>query len=551
MDPIDLAVIIIYAVGIVAFGIYAGMKANKKAAVGNRAESYFLAGGTLKWPVIGLALFATNISTVHLVGLAEAGYLTGITQGNFELGAGVCLAFLAVFFTPFFIRSKVATLPDFLEKRYSRGSRDIFAILSILSAILIHIGFSLYTGAIVINGLFGINLDITTAILIIAALTGVYTIIGGLTAVVVTESIQTIIMLVGTIIITAIGFVKVGGWHGLVTHVPTEHMELFTDEFQGSSKLRWFTFMPGYFIIGVWYWCTDQTIVQRVLGARDENQARLGALFAGFLKLLPLFIIVLPGVIAFSLVNQGKMDGTSFKSADTYVTLIRELLPTGLKGLLAATLLSAVMSTVSGALNSIGTLVSYDLFKRRKPDASEKSLVLIGRITSAVALVFAIIWSAHLNPDGIFTALQSVIVNIAPPITCVFLFGVFWKKASSKASLITLVFGSVLGLVVFLTNQNFFMSPETVTLGKDWADFQIAHKLDYMLVGVYSFLLCCVVMIAFSYLFPHEHTEESRKLTWNSPLEALQGQASPGLANYKFLTLVLLSAIAIIYIWLW
>lgn len=551
MHPLDLTVIVLYAIGIVAFGIYAGVRSNKKATVNNQAENYFLAGGTLKWPVIGLALFATNISTVHLIGLAEAGYMSGITQGNFELGAGICLAILAVFFTPFFIRSKVATLPDFLEKRYSRGARDIFTVLSILSAILIHIGFSLYTGAVVINGLFGINLDITTAILIIAVLTGVYTIIGGLTAVVVTESIQTVIMLVGTLLITIIGFVKVGGWNGIVSNVPAEHMTLFADDYRGAGKLRWFTFIPGYLIIGIWYWCTDQTIVQRVLGARDENQARLGALFAGFLKLLPLFIIVLPGVICFSLVQQGKLDGNSFESKDTYIFLIRELLPIGLKGLLAATLLSAVMSTVSGALNSIATLVSYDLIKRRNPDVSQKKLVFIGRVTSGIALILAIIWSTKLNPEGIFTAIQSVIVNIAPPITCVFLFGVFWKKASSKASIITLIVGSVIGLAIFLTNQNFFMDEASCSIGGDWANFQTANKLEYMLVGTYQFILCAIVMTACSYIFPHQHTDESRKLTWNSPLEALQGEASGGLANYKFLTAVLLTAIGAIYIWLW
>lgn len=554
MHPFDLTVIILYAIGIVALGIYAGLKSNKKATPGNQADNYFLAGNSLKWPVIGLALFATNISTVHIIGLAEAGFKSGkgLTEGNFELMAGLCLAILAVFFAPFFIRSKVSTLPDFLEKRYSRGSRDLLTVLSIFSAVLIHIGFTLYTGAVVINGLFGIELNLTVSILIIAALTGVYTIIGGLTAVVVTESIQTIIMLLGTILITVIGYNMAGGWESIKASVPSEQLTMFADDYQGSDKLRWFTFIPGYFVIGIWYWCTDQTIVQRVLAAKDENQARLGALFAGFLKLLPLFIIVLPGVIFLSLVNQGIVStDENFKASETYLSLIKEVLPIGLKGLLAATLLSAVMSTVSGSLNSIATLVSFDLLKRRNPDATDKSLVLAGRITASIALLLAIIWSSSMNPDGIFTEMQGIVVNVAPPITTVFLLGVFWKKASAKASLLTLIIGSLVGLILFLTGQNFFFNQEEVTIATDYNNFLATNYLDYMLVGIMHFAICVGIMIIGSHIYPHKHTAESSQLTWNSPLEALQGKASPGLANYKFLTLLLITTVAAIYVWLW
>lgn len=542
MHPLDLAVIVIYAVGIVVFGLVAGIRANKKARTEDKASNYFLAGGNLKWPVIGLALFATNISTVHLVGLAEAGYASGLAKGNFEIMAGLCLAILAIFFAPIFIRSKVATLPDFLEQRYSRGSRDIVAILSIFSAIVIHIGFSLLAGASVINGMFGLDWNITTSIFVIAILTGIYTIIGGLTAVVVTESIQTIIMLIGAILITAIGFYKVGGWEGINTHVPADHFKMFADDYmRDQSLLRWWSFIPGYLIIGIWYWCTDQTIVQRVLGAKDENHARVGALFAGFIKLLPIFIIVLPGVICLSLVNQGLLDGSKFQAKDTLVFMISEILPIGLKGLMAATLLSAVMSTVSGALNSIGTLVSYDLVKRWNPSISEISLVTTGRIAGTVALVLAIIWSISLDPAGIFDKIQQVIINIAPPITCVFVFGVFWKKASAKASIATLLIGSAIGISIFILDTRKLQS---------WIDFKHQLTLDYMLVGVVIFAICSVIMIVTSLIFPHKHSAASEKLVWNSPLEALQGKPWPGIGNYKFLSALLVLCLIGIYLWL-
>ena len=443
MGLLDILVVVAYLVAIVGLGCWAGLRAETSSNATDRAKEYFLAGGTLKWPVIGLALFATNISTVHLVGLAEAGYTSGLLMGNFELLAGFTLVVLAIFFAPFYIRARVATLPDFLEKRYSRASRDIVAVLSVFSAIFIHIGFSLYTGAVVLNGIFGVELSKTACVLAIALLTGVYTIIGGLTAVVVTESLQTLILLAGAIVITFVGWFRVGGWEGIVTNVPEMHLTLLRSADEPGG-LPWYSLIFGYPVIGIWYWCTDQTIVQRVLGARDENHARAGALFAGFIKILPIFIFVLPGTICYALVKQGTLDGSALNgSADTYAFLIRELLPPGLKGLMAAALLAAVMSTVSGALNSIGTLVSYDLLKRWRPEVTDRTLLSVGRWSSFLAMVLAIVWSLSLHPDGIFQSVNAMITYLAPPMTCVFLFGISWRRASSTAAATTLLVGSV------------------------------------------------------------------------------------------------------------
>ena len=372
IENIDFGIILIYFIAIVGLGIWVSLRNRKR----NQASGYFLAGKSLKWPMIGLALFATNISTVHLVSLAEEGYTNGLAYGNFEWMAPFTLILLAIFFVPFYIRSHVTTLPDFLEKRYSRSSRDWLAFLSIISAIFIHIGFSLYAGAVVLEGMFG--LDKMTSIILIAGMTGLYTIIGGLRAVVITESVQTVILLMGAIILTAIAFVKVGGWSGLQQGVDS-HLLTVLRPHGDSSGLPWYSILLGYPIIGIWYWCTDQTIVQRVLGAKDEHHARMGPLFAGFIKILPVFIFVLPGLICLALINKGLLPALPLgangqaNAAQTYSHMIAHLLPIGLRGLIAAALMAALMSTVSGALNSVATLFTYDFYKRWAPASSGRA----------------------------------------------------------------------------------------------------------------------------------------------------------------------------------
>jgi len=322
----DTAIIVAYIVGILALGCWAGLRRRAR----DKADEYFLAGKTLRWPVIGLALFATNISTVHLVSLAEEGYTNGLAYGNFEWMAPFTLIALALFFAPFYIRSGVATLPDFLEKRYSRASRDWLAILSIISAIFIHIGFSLYAGATVLEGLFGIPK--MWSIVLIAAITGLYTMVGGLMAVVLTESVQTIILLAGAFVLTAISLVKVGGWSELAEQVDPVKLTVLRPA-GDASGLPWYSVFLGYPIIGIWYWCTDQTIVQRVLGAKDENHARTGALFAGFIKILPVFIFVLPGLVCLALIAKGVIPPLPLNEAGqpdaalTYSHMIGTLLP--------------------------------------------------------------------------------------------------------------------------------------------------------------------------------------------------------------------------------
>jgi SSS family solute:Na+ symporter len=329
----DIIISVAYILGIVLLGLWAGRKQQ-----GGSASQYFLAGRSLKWPSIGLALFATNISTVHLVSLAQSGFDTGLLNGDFEWMAAFTLILLALFFAPFYIRSGVATLPDFLEKRYDRSSRDWLTVISVVSAIIIHIAFSMLAGGIVLKTLFGFNMYVS--VIIISLITAVYTILGGLKAVVITESIQTVVLVTGAVIITVSAWQRMGGWHPMVQvlHDSGGLNRLSMMRPAGDAGgMPWYSVLLGYPVLGIWYWCADQTIVQRVLGARDENHARVGPLFCGFIKILPVFIFVMPGLFAYTLARTGRLDlGGMSNSKGIYTLMITQLLPTGLVGILVA-----------------------------------------------------------------------------------------------------------------------------------------------------------------------------------------------------------------------
>jgi len=542
LKSLDLSISILYILGILAIGLWAGISHRRKSKA-NAAGEYFLAGKTLKWPAIGLALFATNISTVHLVSLAQSGFDSGLLNGNFEWMAAFTLILLSLFFVPFYIKSGVATLPDFLEKRYDRSSRDWLAVISVVSAIIIHIAFSMLAGGIVLKTLFGLNMYVS--VIVICIITAIYTIIGGLKAVVVTESIQTVVLLAGAFIISYAAFNKMGGWEPMtdVLKNKSEMDKLSMLRPHGdSSGMPWYTVFLGYPILGIWYWCADQTIVQRVLGAKDENHARVGPLFCGFIKILPVFIFVLPGLFAYTLVQTGHLDVSSLgvddkgnvNSKGIYTLMITQLLPSGLIGVLVAALLSGLMSQVSGALNSISTMVSYDMYQRYRPEASDKQLIRIGKIAAGIALVFSLGLLPLLNRyESIFSGINDIIAHIAPPITCVFLLGVFWKGASAQSAKLTLWIGSVLGVVVFAINKIF---PETL----------IGH-IPFMMMAFYLFCTCVIIQVSFSYIYPVQHTEESAQLYWKSPWEPLQGTAWKGLGNYKVLSGLLLLVTAVLY----
>lgn len=501
-------------------------------------------------------MFAANISTVHLVSLSESAYKYGLVYGNFEWMAGFTLILLSLFFAPLYLRSRVPTLPDYLERRYNRNCRDWLAVISIVSAIVIHIGVALYTAAWVLRGIMGIPPEATILgidalmffIIVLGVLTGIYTMFGGLLAVVMTESVQTVLLLIGAICITVVGFIKIGGWDMLVnilaTHqhpmagMPEAKITWGTGNFLNMlrtdgdpSGLPWYSILLGYPVLGIWYWCCDQTIVQRVLAAKDEKNARLGPLFCAFLKILPVFFFVLPGVICVALVQSNYFNGEAPKvAADTYTFMITHMLPVGLKGLIAAAMLAAAMQTCSAALNSTATLFAYDIYKRWKPGVTDHKLVTIGKVTTVIATIVAIILSPIFGHySTIIEGLNKLISYIAPPITCVFLFGVFWKKATGKAAYITLVSGAVLGLAMFLLDWNGIYSG------------------NFMMTAFYLLVICSLIMYGSSIMYPETLKEEAKLLVWENWKEPLQSKTGKGLADYRVLSVIVLVTFVLLY----
>ena len=549
MDPLDWTIIVAYLVAVVGLGLVAGFWRRKNER-GGEGGHYFLAGNTLAWPVIGLAMFAANISTVHLVSLAEAAYKYGLVFGNFEWMAGFTLILLALFFAPLYLRSRVATLPDFLERRFNRGCRGVLSVISLFSAIVIHMGVALYTAAWVLRGildlapgekLFGAD-ALMLFIVVLGLLTGIYTMLGGLLAVVWTESVQTVLLLTGAVVITVTGYLKIGGWaelaHTLASHphplasVAGSSVTWGTGNFLNlargaadASGLPWYSVLLGYPVLGIWYWCGDQTIVQRVLAAKDERNARLGPLFCAALKILPVFLFVLPGVICVALVQKHCFNGAAPQTAaDTYTFMLTHLLPVGLKGLVAAAMLAAAMQTCSAALNSSATLVAYDLFKRYKPDLGDHQLVRIGKITTVLGTLLAIVASPLFGHYAtIFQGINKLISYVAPPITTVFLLGVFWKRASGKAAFITLVAGIALGCVAF------------------YLDWNRIYRGDFMLIAFWLFVACVAIMVITTLWFPEPLKAEARLLVWENWREPLRSSAGGrGLADYRAVSVVLL-----------
>ena len=541
MSLIDILVIALYLIGITVIGLWVVRKKSMNS------DGYFLAGRSLKWPVIGAALFASNISTIHLVGLAASGFSDGLVWGNFEWMAIIILIILALIFAPFYYKNKIATLPEFMEIRYNATARTCLAILGLLGALFMHIGVSLYAGAVVLEHFFGVNVYVS--ILVISLITAIYTVVGGLQSVVITESIQTVILLGGAIILTIYGIMALPdhGIHSLEDlkrAAKPEQLSIIPSS-SNSSGLTWSSILLGYPVLGIWYWCADQTIVQRVLGAKDENHARVGPLFCGFIKILPVFIFVLPGLFAYTLAQSGKLDISLLKSIDAtgkevvnskgiYTLMITQLLPTGLIGILVAALLSGLMSQVSGALNSISTMAGYDIYKRYRPDASDKQLVKVGKIAAGIALVFSLGLLPLLNRyESIFNGLNDIIAHIAPPITCVFLLGVFWKKASATSAKITLWAGSALGAIVFAVNKIF-------------VDTSFAH-IPFMMMAFYLFCACFIMQICLSYAYPVKHNSQSEVLYWKSWREPLQSPGWKGLGNYKTLSVILLLLMGVLF----
>lgn len=528
LTPLDTLVVVAYLVGILAAGIWS---TRKQALTGN---VYFLAGRSLNWAMIGAALFASNISTIHLIGLAAAGYTDGLVWGNFEWMAVLTLILLGLVFAPFYFRTKISTLPEFLERRYGPESRAFLAFMGIVAALFIHIGMSLYAAAAVFERFAGI--DTRASILVISLVTGIYTVAGGLKAVVVTEAIQTVFLLAGAIGITAASIAALPG-HGIRTwsefHAAAKPDQLSMIHQQSAAGLEWYAVLLGYPVLGVWYWCTDQTIVQRVLGAKTEADARNGPLFAGLLKILPVFIMVLPGVIGYVLYR----DVIGKDANQTLPILIDRLAPSGFKGLILAGLLAALMSTVASALNSCATLVAVDIVGRIRPGESDAAQVRIGRVAAVVVMLLAMFWSSFGSRyNSIFEAINAIASELAPPITTVFVWGVFWRRGTRQASLATLIFGFLLGGLLFVLDLPVVGTTKLITVGMG---------IPFLMQAWWAFCLCSLVFVGVSLATPAPPAAQLIPVTWDGPSALL---ASGDSRSRRFAGLLLVT-LAVLY-WL-
>ena len=537
---VDLAIVVGYLLGITGIGVIVGRRQTETST------GYFLASRSLGWGTVGLALFATNISTVHLIGLASSGYSDGMVVGNFEWMAPFLLILLGLVFAPFYFRTKIATLPEYLEGRYGPGSRTVLAVMAVFGALFIHIGVSLYAGAVMVQNF--VAVPIVWSIVLVSLLTVIYTVAGGLKAVVVTESIQTILLLVGAVAVTAFGIVALGrdadihSLGALRQAVKPGQLSVIRQE----GPYAWYYMVIGYPVIGVWYWCADQTIVQRVLGAKSERDAQVGPVFCGFIKILTPLVMILPGVFCYVLFR----DRVGDNGDKALIELIRGLLPIGLQGLVIAGLLAALMSTVAGALNSTATLVSIDIVKRMRPATKDQTLVRIGQVTAVVVMVLAMLWSTQGERfGGIFKGINQMISVLAPPISAVFIWGIFWRRASSSGALATLIFGFLLGAVVFVLD---FPAVSGYVLGfdSDGAARQLFTRtldMPFMLQAGILFGICSAVLVGVSLVTPPPDPAQVEHYCWKNPLAVITEKPVSGLFDPRILAVLLVIAMAICY----
>jgi len=508
LTTVDWLVIAGYFVVVFAVAVAVSGRRSVRAS----AENYFLGSRNSGWFIIGASLFASNIGSEHLVGLAGTGAASGVAVGQFEILASLILLLLGWFFVPFYLKSGVFTMPEFLERRYSPAARWYLAVISIVGYVLTKISVTVFAGGIVFEALMG--LDFWTGALIVVIATGVYTVFGGLRAVLYTDMLQAFVMVGGAIAVTVIGLDAAGGWDSVRAEAGSDFFDMWKP--LTDPSFPWTGILLGAPILGVWYWCTDQFIVQRVLSARNVDNARRGAIFGGFLKLLPVFIFVIPGIIAYTLAARGELQLATPDQA--LPALIGTLLPSGLRGLVVAGLLAALMSSLSSVFNSCSTLITWDVYRKLHPGASERTLVIVGQVATVVLVGLGLLWipMMKLISGQIYQYLQSVQAYISPPIAAVFLIGIFWKRVNASGAIAALGTGFVLGMLRLVLELN------KSSLG-DGPLAWIAG-INFLHFAILLFVVCSLVLVLVSLGTPPPAEEQVAGLTLQTRGEATSSQ---------------------------
>ena len=482
---------------------------------------YFLAGRNAGWVVIGASIFTSNIGSEHIVGLAGQGASTGLAMAHWELHAW-CLIVLAGLFVPFYYKSAVQTIPEFLERRFSARTRLILSCVSLVAYVFTKVSVTVYAGAIVFQALlpeFSVNLfGFTLNAFWLGAfstviITGIYTVFGGMRAIMNTATPQAVIILIGSFIITGIAVSRLGGW-GEMVRLASENKEAFALWRPLSDPgFPWLGVIIASPIIGLWYWCTDQYIVQRTLSAKSLAVARRGALFGGLLKVWPVLIFLVPGMLGWALNQKGiiqlPLKASGLINGDlVFPTLVRELLPTGIRGLIVACLLAALMSSLASLFNSSASLFTVDIYEKLRPGKSAKHLLTVGRIATTVVVFLGVIWipvMARVSGGGLYQYLQSVQGYLAPPITAVFFLGIFWKRINSAGATSALAGGFILGMIK-LTIQTFFGAGKI----ENPAFLAAIGDFNFLYATGVLFVLSALIMITVSLMTPPPPPEKHR-----------------------------------------
>ncbi|MDB4508121.1 sodium:solute symporter [Akkermansiaceae bacterium] len=511
MQSADWVVVTLYFLGLVGI-VWWSSRQQKTTA------DFFLAGRNAGWFVVGTSLFASNIGSEHIVGLAGNGATSGMAMAHWELHAWI-MVLLAWVFVPFYYRSGVYTIPEFLEKRFDETTRWILSVVSLIAYVFTKVSVTVYAGAIVFEALLPeIQHAFWIGALTTVILTGIYTIFGGLRAVIYTEVAQTALLLIGSACITWIGLAKLGGWGELQAACAENKEQFALWRPMSDPDFPWLGILIASPVIGIWYWCTDQYIIQRTLAAKGLRDARRGALWGGFLKVWPVAIFLIPGLIGWALHQRGDLDIPLKSMGDiqgdqVFPTLVSSLLPVGLRGLVVAGLLSALMSSLASLFNSCATLFTVDIYEKLRPGKPDKDLIKVGRIATGAVVVCGVIWIPIMKAmagGGIYKYLQSVQGYLAPPITAVFLLGLFCKRINAKGAKVGLIAGFILGMSKLAIEAYVLQTGLTEGLLVDFASFNFLYYSGVLL------LTSIIIIIAASLSAPAQEEETLAGLTFGS-----------------------------------
>ncbi len=554
MTTIDWIVLGAFLLGLIGIVIWVLRQKDENTT------DYFLAGRDATWIAIGASIFASNIGSEHLVGLAGAGVESGMAMAHWEMH-GWLILMLGWLFVPFYSRSKVFTMPEFLERRYNPQARSLLSIISLVSYILTKVAVTVYAGGVVFKDVFGIDavriagyqVDFFWISAIgLVVLTGLYTTFGGMKAVLYTSVLQTPILLFGSLALLIIGLEKLGGWSELMEIVRATPANEYGDSMGNLMRSRhdanfpWTGVILGSAIIGFWYWCTDQFIVQRVLSGRDMKQARRGTIFGAYLKLTPVFIFLIPGMIAFALNEKGIIHLTSNDAA--FSTLVTELLPIGFKGIVIGGILAALMSSLASLFNSSATLFTVDFYKKYKPGATEKHYVFIGRMATVVIVILGILWIPVMKGLGkvLYEYLQDVQSLLAPGIAAVFLLGVLTKKTTPMAGFYGLVIGFVLGMTRLL------MKVFSGSLNPDGVLFSTFVAPNWLHYEIVLFFIVIGSMVVISYFTKQVDYASIKGLTFGTATPQQIKETRESYNNWDIInSLVIIGIIVVFYIYFW